>query len=59
MNDLSRRIKMFRMKNRLSQKDFAKACGVHFNTIVRIESGAPMRSVTEMLIIDYLEANNG
>lgn len=57
--DLRTRILRFRGQNRMSQKAFAKACGVHENTIYKVEAGGYIRPVTELKILDFLEANNG
>lgn len=57
--DLRIRVLRFRGQNRISQRDFAIACGVHPLTITKVEAGGHIRPVTALKIIDYLEANNG
>ena len=60
MNEYLRtRVLRFRGQHRMSQKALAKACGVHENTIIKFEAGGHIRPVTELKIIDFLEANNG
>lgn len=58
-NDLKTRVLRFRGQKRMSQMTFAKACGLHVNTIIKVEAGGYIRPVTELKIIDFLEANNG
>lgn len=57
--DLKTRVLRFRGQNRMSQRAFAEACGVHPGTILKVEAGGHIRAVTKLKIIDYLEANNG
>ena len=57
--DLRTRVLRFRGQNNISQRAFAKACGVHENTIIKVEGGGHIRQVTELKIIDFLEANHG
>ena len=57
--DLRTRVLRFRAATGLSGRDFGKACGVHPNTIVHLETGGKIRQVTAEKIKAYLEANNG
>lgn len=57
--DLKTRVLRFRAATGMSGKAFGQACGVHPNTIVRLETGCKVRAVTAEKIKAFLEANNG
>ena len=57
--DLRSRIIRYRSRTGISQVKFAEQCGVHPLTIMKVEKGGKVRPVTEVKILDFLEANNG
>lgn len=57
--DIKTRVLRFRGATGMSQVEMARACGVHPNTILKIERGGHIRQVTEEKIKAFLEANNG
>ena len=55
MNDLKSLIIEYRANNKLSQKDFAKMCGLNVNTISKIETGGNCFATTEAKIRQKME----
>ena len=55
MDDLKSLIIDYRAKAKMSQRQFAEMCGLHFNTIVKIEHGGNVLATTEAKIRQKME----